>query len=209
VDDPLEQAIKFLQPLQTLAKDRIETHLMAFEVYYRKQKSLLMLQSLKRAYKVDPKNPKLHSCLIRFYQFVQKNKTSWDPNVDQVITQETKVYLEGKDAVSLNKEFLEKNSNSLGAVLEGAKVMYELDKKRQNEAISLATSLDNKYDDVNIEVCTDILKSLTNGDFGGCDAQLEEYTKRCNVRFPYTAVFKPPSSEPDLHIESANHVQEH
>lgn len=36
VDDPLEQAIKFLQPLQTLAKHRIETHLMAFEVYYRK-----------------------------------------------------------------------------------------------------------------------------------------------------------------------------
>lgn len=36
VDDPLEQAIKFLQPLQTLAKDRIETHLMAFEVFYRK-----------------------------------------------------------------------------------------------------------------------------------------------------------------------------
>lgn len=38
VDDPLEQAIKFLQPLQTLAKDIIETHLMAFEVYYRKSK---------------------------------------------------------------------------------------------------------------------------------------------------------------------------
>lgn len=36
VDDPLEQAMRFLQPLQSLAKDRIETHLMAFEVYYRK-----------------------------------------------------------------------------------------------------------------------------------------------------------------------------
>lgn len=36
VDDPLEQAIIFLQPLQTLARGRIETHLMAFEVYYRK-----------------------------------------------------------------------------------------------------------------------------------------------------------------------------
>lgn len=35
-EDPLEQAIKFLQPLQTLASDRIQTHLMAFEIYYRK-----------------------------------------------------------------------------------------------------------------------------------------------------------------------------
>lgn len=43
-----------------------------------------MLQSLKRAYQVDPKNPKLHSCLIRFYQFIQENKGSWDPSVEQV-----------------------------------------------------------------------------------------------------------------------------
>lgn len=38
VEEPLQQAIKFLQPLQALAKHRIETHLMAFEVYYRKSK---------------------------------------------------------------------------------------------------------------------------------------------------------------------------
>nr|KAF7434599.1 hypothetical protein H0235_002790 [Vespula pensylvanica] len=36
VEDPLEQAIKFLQPLQDLASNRIETHLMAFEIYIRK-----------------------------------------------------------------------------------------------------------------------------------------------------------------------------
>lgn len=36
VEDPLEQAIKFLKPLQTLAAKQIETHLMAFEIYYRK-----------------------------------------------------------------------------------------------------------------------------------------------------------------------------
>lgn len=208
VDDPLEQAKKFLQPLQTLAKDRVETHLMAFEVYYRKKKALLMLQSLKRAYKVDPTNPRLHSCLIRLHQFVQKNEGSWDPSVEQVIMQETKVYFEGKDAISLNKEFLERNSNSLRAGLEGAKVMYQLDSKRQSEAIILVTSLDNKYHDVNIEVCTDILKSLRNGDLGNCDAQLEEFTKKCYVMFPYTAAFQPPSEVEPPSSESVNHVQE-
>lgn len=34
--DPLDQAIKFLKPLQTLAAQHIETHLMAFEIYFRK-----------------------------------------------------------------------------------------------------------------------------------------------------------------------------
>nr|CAH7754284.1 unnamed protein product [Callosobruchus chinensis] len=50
---------------------------MAFEVYYRKKKVLLMLQSLKRAHKVEPRNPRLHSCLVRFYQYVQNVKDSW------------------------------------------------------------------------------------------------------------------------------------
>lgn len=36
IENPLEQAIKFLQPLQTLAPERIQTHLMAFEIYFRK-----------------------------------------------------------------------------------------------------------------------------------------------------------------------------
>lgn len=42
VDDPLDQAIKFLQPLQMLCSNLLETHLMAFEIYYRKGKILLI-----------------------------------------------------------------------------------------------------------------------------------------------------------------------
>nr|XP_023023297.1 N-alpha-acetyltransferase 16, NatA auxiliary subunit-like [Leptinotarsa decemlineata] len=193
VDDPLEQAIRFLQPLQTLAKDRIETHLMAFELYYRKKRVLLMLQSLKRAHQVDPKHPKVHSCLIRFSQFINEIRSSWDPRVEEVVLKESKLFFNGKDAHKLNKEFLENNSDSLRAVLEGAKMMYHLDNKSQSQAIELVTSLDNKYQDVNIQVCTEILNSLRKGNFGSCDAQLEEFVKKCNSRFPYTAAFKPPS----------------
>lgn len=40
-EDPLGEALKFLKPLQELAADRIETHLMGFELYIRKSKSAL------------------------------------------------------------------------------------------------------------------------------------------------------------------------
>lgn len=104
VDDPLEQAIKFLQPLQSFARDRIETHLMAFEVYYRKRKKLtldiamflllffftekilLMLQSMKRAHQVDPDHPKLHRCRIRFLQVVNEKQQTYDPAVSEVVS---------------------------------------------------------------------------------------------------------------------------
>lgn len=35
-EDPLGEALKFLRPLQELASERIETHLMGFEIYIRK-----------------------------------------------------------------------------------------------------------------------------------------------------------------------------
>lgn len=47
-EDPIEQAIRFLQPLQTLAADRIETHLMAFEIYSRKSNNILFVCTFRK-----------------------------------------------------------------------------------------------------------------------------------------------------------------
>lgn len=46
VEDPLQQAIKFLQPLQNLASDRIETHLTAFEIYIRKGNIIFSIKKI-------------------------------------------------------------------------------------------------------------------------------------------------------------------
>ena len=52
-EDPLAEALRFLKPLQLLAKERMETHLFAFEIHLRRNKIMLMLQSLKRAVSLD------------------------------------------------------------------------------------------------------------------------------------------------------------
>ena len=41
-DDPLEEASKFLLPLQLLANKTINTHLLAFEIYYRKGRLIFL-----------------------------------------------------------------------------------------------------------------------------------------------------------------------
>lgn len=69
-DQPLEKAIRFLTPLKTLATSRIETHLLAFEVYRRKGKLMLMLQSVKRSHKLDPYNSRLRKQLTTFMELV-------------------------------------------------------------------------------------------------------------------------------------------
>ena len=45
-EDPLGEAVKFLKPLQLLAPDRIETHLLAYEIYSRKGEALCHLSQL-------------------------------------------------------------------------------------------------------------------------------------------------------------------
>lgn len=111
-----------------------------------------MLQSIKRAYKLHPDHPKLHSCLIRFSEVINRNKGNWDPIILEVVNQEVAPFFKGKDAAQMNKEFLEMNSNRLDATLEGAKMMYYLDPKSLSTALSLVTSLDNKFVDVNTNV---------------------------------------------------------
>ncbi|KAH0504798.1 N-alpha-acetyltransferase 15, NatA auxiliary subunit [Microtus ochrogaster] len=72
VETPLEEAIKFLTPLKNLVKNKIETHLFAFEIYFRKEKFLLMLQSVKRAFAIDSSHPWLHECMIRLFNSAAK-----------------------------------------------------------------------------------------------------------------------------------------
>merc|ERR1719209_874085 len=46
-EDPLEEANRFLTPLLVLASEKINTHLSAFEIYFRRGKVLLMLRAIK------------------------------------------------------------------------------------------------------------------------------------------------------------------
>ena len=47
-EDPLGEAIKFLTPLQLLASECLNTHLQAFEIYYRKSKLFYRTKALER-----------------------------------------------------------------------------------------------------------------------------------------------------------------
>ena len=147
-ENPLEKAIEFLKPLQQLAKDNIETHLMAFEIYYRKNKLLLMLQSLKRARTIDPDHPRLHSCIIKFYRNLdEKIRTNdIDENVKVVIEKERQNLFKSKSsAQEINELFLAANKTKVAACVEVAKCMYLLDPAKKSEAVNLVTSVDVEH----------------------------------------------------------------
>lgn len=150
-DDPLEKAIEFLKPLQILAKDCIKTHLLAFEIYYRKSKLLLMLQSIKRARGIDPANPTLHTCIVKFHRSLKMQASNINEYIRAVIDKETPILFNGQTAIEFNRQFLTTNPTSFHHVLQGAISLYELDASKRDEAIQLVTSFD--LDKLTLEVC--------------------------------------------------------
>ncbi|XP_011499374.1 PREDICTED: N-alpha-acetyltransferase 15, NatA auxiliary subunit [Ceratosolen solmsi marchali] len=205
IEDPLEQAIKFLLPLQELAANKIETHLMAFEIYIRKGRTLLMLRSVNRAHRLEPNNPELHSCLVRFLRHT--STSNHGSIVNEVIKRQSTGIFSNTNAFQLNSDYLIKNSKSLPHLLQGARMLYLLDPTSQQKAISLTTNLDSNLKAVNLENCTKILEALRNGDFGLCEQAIADYTSKCHERFPYATAFHPPESKQQHQQLLINHQE--
>ncbi|KAF9088025.1 N-alpha-acetyltransferase 16, NatA auxiliary subunit [Mortierella sp. GBA35] len=196
-EDPLGEALKFLKPLQELAADRIETHLMGFEIYIRKNKLLLALKSLLKSIKIDANNATLHEQLVRFALAVQKAGSSTKPAVKSVIDKhwETLFQGQGKDLQAFTTGFLEK-SKTLGSVphLVSAAIAASLiepgtDKsKAQAEEIlfQMATD-DEKYKGTrsleNVVVAQKTLKSLRS-------SRVQEFRAKAAEWFPKATIFQ-------------------
>lgn len=190
-DQPLEEALHFLKPLQLLATNRLETHIMAFRIYMRKGKLLLMLQSVKRGFAIDPNNPLLHECLIHFLCIVQ-SQTGLSPIVESVLKQQMQPLYGDKDPSALNSEFLAKNAKSLPHVLAAAKMMYHLDSSTSAKCIALVTDLSTELQQLTVTTCISVLESLRAGEFGTFSPHLlDDYRARCHAVFPYATAFMP------------------
>ena len=136
---PLEEAMRFLQPLEDFSGNFFDTHFLGFEVYYRRRKSnsredvhpllcrlgkfLLMLRCLKRMAKLDATHGKFHSCLMKFVKLVE-TETIADERIRSLIDEELKTFGfqkgdANKQIEESNKKFIEKNLSSLPHRVEG------------------------------------------------------------------------------------------
>jgi len=142
--DPLADALKFLKPLQDWASNRIDTHLLGFDIYIRQRKFLLSLRSLVKSSQIDDNNIIYRKQLVRFYQAIQEKDAFLHPTVKKVIDLEvTKVIPEGQSISELNDKYLArvKERGDLAGLIAGAEVIYLIDPSKKAEAEALI--LDN------------------------------------------------------------------
>ncbi|XP_065196525.1 N-alpha-acetyltransferase 16, NatA auxiliary subunit-like [Sycon ciliatum] len=188
-DNPLEQAIKFLKPLQTFRSEDPTTHFLAFRVYAKKGKVLPMLKALKQASRLVPEHAQYHACLCEFALTVKRRSSELPAAVLEVANQGLKELTAHRDVEELNSEFLKAHSNSLEHRLAGGRVIYQADASRQAAALEVATNLDDSLVDRTLCVCSAVYKALEGGEFGECVADVAKFKSRCHDLFPLAVIF--------------------
>ncbi|KAF9357803.1 N-alpha-acetyltransferase 16, NatA auxiliary subunit [Mortierella sp. NVP85] len=189
-EDPLGEALKFLKPLQELAANRIDTHLMGFELYIRKNKLLLALKSLLKSIKIDPNHATLHEQLVRFGLAVQKAGSSLKPSVKAVIDQHWSTLYHGQDLKAFAKAFVKKNKG-LGSVphtVSAAITMALLAPSEKSKAEDLLFTIEGaQYQKTrsleNVLLVQKTLKSLKS-------SRLQAWNDKASAWFPRATAFK-------------------
>ncbi|KAG0031532.1 N-alpha-acetyltransferase 15, NatA auxiliary subunit [Podila clonocystis] len=194
IEDPLAEALKFLRHLEALAGDRIETQLMAFEVYFRKNKVLLALKALLKAHKIDASNATLHEQLARFALTVRKSEIK--PSTKTVIDKHWETLYHGQDLPSFTGAFLKQQKDSaVGSVphLISAAIAVSLvdsskaGKEKAEEILFLMAKEDAKFAKSrsveNMQVAIKTLKSLKS-------ARVQELKAHAAEWFPRATAFQ-------------------
>ncbi|XP_028239120.1 N-terminal acetyltransferase A complex auxiliary subunit NAA15-like isoform X1 [Glycine soja] len=203
VEDPLSEATKYLKLLQKNSPDSLETHLLSFELYTRKQKILLALQAVKQLLRLDAEHPDSHRCLIKFFHKVGSMNapvTDSEKLIWSVLEAErpTISQLHEKSLFEANNSFLEKHKDSLMHRAAFAEILHILDSNRKSEAVKFVEDSTNNIvprngalgpiREWNLTDCIAVHKLLETV-LADQDAGLR-WKVRCAEYFPYSTYFE-------------------
>lgn len=181
---PLEEALKFLRPLKTLAANNIEVQFASFEIYWRKQKPLLMLQALKRTAAIDNNHPRLHNQRVRFLHKYCPQLSSLNAKVAEVIKGELPALFGGSmDPSAFNAQFLKANKSSFAHVLSVAEMMVHLDPAATTAAAALFENPSGDLQTLSRALYV-LVKTLK-----ASDEAVARFRSRCRALFPLAAAF--------------------
>ncbi|KAI9110342.1 hypothetical protein K1719_018784 [Acacia pycnantha] len=203
IQDPLSEAAKYLKLLQKNSPDSLGTHLLAFELYMRKQKILLAFQAVKQLLRLNAEHPDSHRCLIKFFHKVgSMNAPSTDSEklIWSVLEAErpTISQLHEKSLLEANNSFLEKHKDSLMHRAAFAEMLYTLDPNKKSEALKLIEDSTNDLAPRNgaiwpvkeweLKDCVAVHKLL--GSVLDEQGAASRWKTRCAEYFPYSTYFE-------------------
>eukprot|EP01087_Luapelamoeba_hula_P012172 TRINITY_DN3380_c3_g1_i2.p1 TRINITY_DN3380_c3_g1~~TRINITY_DN3380_c3_g1_i2.p1 ORF type:complete len:936 (-),score=231.59 TRINITY_DN3380_c3_g1_i2:43-2850(-) len=143
VPDPLAEANKYVDKLREHVDTQISTHLLAFNVFFKRKKHVLALQSLKKALAIDPANPTLHVNIVKFFHGATKDPSVEGP-IKMIVDRERSNLLGAKDLTTFNNEFYTAHADSLAhrvAAAQALSIMEDHSEVSTKDALSMIAGM--------------------------------------------------------------------
>lgn len=204
IEDRLGEATKYMKLLQEHSSELLETHLLAFEIYIRKNKLLLALQALKRQLKLGVDSPDVHLCIIRFFNVVDNlpaAKTDLEKLVRCVIDTERTCFkcLDSKTLLEANQQFLHMHKDSLRHRAASAEILYLLSPDKKAAALEILESsncrpstsgglVSEGVGEWELKDCAYVFETLATR-LNDQDAA-SRWRSRCSELFPFSTFFQ-------------------
>jgi tetratricopeptide (TPR) repeat protein len=195
--DPLGEATKLLNRLLTAVPDRLETQLMAFEIFSRKKKLLLALKAVKSAAAValasGKEDPQVHYALVRLAALVEQQKSE-NEVVNAVLKEQLAELLGGASttAAVYHAGWVQQHgSASLAhrfAAAQGTAVLDPAKKGHAASELAKAGPCGASHPEC-VLVHKWLLKSSSGGDGDGRAAAASEFSAACAKVFKWSRYF--------------------
>lgn len=187
--DPLGEATKQIKDLQLYLPEEIETHVLAIDVYLRKNKSLLALKALKKASTIGQDHPDVHFRAMEFWKNIEMHEQTLHPVV-KTITQgerKTDTFWNERPLQDVNEEYLKSHPNSLLHCLASAKSRLIIGGTVAKESAFQLISNFSLTKDTTLKECMQVMEWLEIED--GEKKIVSSFTTACSKRFPYATYF--------------------
>jgi len=207
VNNPIEQAHRFLIPLELHRSNHFQTHYLAFMVAERRNKLLQMLRAYLRCLKLagNSDQPDLHICRIRLAYKISKSDVN-SPISDIIKLHNNEIYgCEYYDGVIevINDSFLAENANSLPHVFAGCQSRYHINNSQQIQSLSLLLDFASKQGKgVTYKLCERIYESVKDKmKFGVVDDSIiKQFIEKFSQIYPRANLFGYHASKKDKEL---------
>ncbi|KAM7540214.1 hypothetical protein Aperf_G00000030325 [Anoplocephala perfoliata] len=198
-ENALNEALHFLQPLIDLSGKRIETHCLAYEVFERKGKVLLMLRTIRRGLEVpgSKDHPWFNECLCRF--LLRMAEIEPEPNnlIHDVLFQQAREVFDCKDlpkANETNDAFIRRNAKSFLHVFRGMLTKAIIEPNSAAEVFKqLPSPTEKTFGTVSWKAlleAMELLKTHMNLKISPITCEMiEKFRGECSMLYPLAAVF--------------------
>ncbi|EMD00702.1 hypothetical protein BAUCODRAFT_29060 [Baudoinia panamericana UAMH 10762] len=189
-EKPLEEAMKYLQPLLELSGGHVDGQIAGFEVYFRRKKYLPALRCLLAAQRIDPEHPKSHEQSLKL-RHALGNLSEPLPEKAKQVTDSEFLSKQPKDQSieAVNEEYLAKHKDSASHIHAAVRVRQVL---QPESADAKARSVEDLVQSLRCENI--MLRQAEDGlavllELGVEVEAREKYVQAARERWPEATVF--------------------